>query len=229
MKSILMAALIAALVVTSGLVDINIEHHLNLPEPFKSSNIIETHRNLSVYYPWVTKESHIYMKDELEAQKQVTDMIKVLNEAKKGDLVVFHLAGYGGNVEVFTRLINSVQSSKAHVTMVVEAPVYSGHAYLAVSGNELIMKPYSYLMLHTSSGYGYDCTKETGEDRTVPNSEHCQVFLNNHINLINYIIDNIRILTVDEKNALKSGHDIYITSGDYQRRMILLSSPRQSL
>lgn len=162
-------------------------------------------------------------------EAQLTDVVKILNSAEKGDIINFHLAGYGGEVESFIRLVNVVQHSKAHVKMIAESNVYSGHAYLAVSGNELEMRPYSYLMLHTSSGYGKDCSEEEGTDRTVPNSEHCQAFLNNHINEMNYLIDNIRILTVDEKNALKSGHDIYITSGDYQRRMILLSSPRQSL
>jgi ATP-dependent protease ClpP protease subunit len=146
-------------------------------------------------------------------------VLKVFRDAKKGDIINVHLSGPGGSVNTVYLLVNAVQSSKAYVRMIVEAPSYSGDAYLATVGNELVMRPYSYLMFHTSSAYGTECALAAGVDRTVSNTEHCQRDLDTHLALVEKFIDNIKILTDQEKRAIKSGHDIYITKEMYDERM----------
>jgi ATP-dependent protease ClpP protease subunit len=215
----IVVALIAAITLSSGLVEVNLEHHTNLPPEFSNKTSITQHRVVG----WngtdlCSTVSDIRLRKELKDTDSINDILKVLQEAQAGDVINFHLAGVGGQVDTFILLRNSVQQSKAHVRMIVEAPVYSAHAFLSVSGNELIMMPNTYLMFHTSSGYGVDCTKQTGEDRAVSNAEHCQSFLNTHLANFEQIIDSINLLTLDEKIAIKTGHDVYITDSEYNRR-----------
>jgi len=128
------------------------------------------------------------------------------------------LSGYGGEGFTMFQLINDIKKSKAYTVMIVEAPVFSAHAYLATSGRELIMLPYSFLMFHTMSGYGKDCTLEEGTDRTVSNVEHCQALMDTMNNLDNSFISDTPILTAEEKVQIMTGHDVYITPEVYKER-----------
>jgi ATP-dependent protease ClpP protease subunit len=209
----IVAALIMGTVLISGQGQMNIVHHEVLPQVLAEQQIITIKRGL------FTDRVDIRLPSEIKGHESVRAVIKVLQEATTGDVIVFHLAGFGGEVETVFDLINNVHASKAHVIMSVEAPVYSGHAYLAVNGDELIMLPYSSLMFHTSSALGTDCTLETGTDRTVSNVEHCQSYLNNHFYLINKAIILAPVLTPLEKGQIISGHDVYITADEYNKRM----------
>src|SRR6266404_6650555 len=83
--------------------------------------------------------TNIRLDDEILGINSYKDVAQKLQDAKTGDVIIFHLAGYGGDVEGTMDLINNIQQSNAYVIMSVEAPVFSGHAYLAISGNELRM------------------------------------------------------------------------------------------
>lgn len=208
-----LAACIMATVLLSGQGKMNLIHHEVLPQVLAEQQIVTIERG------FFSDRVDIRLPSEIKGHESVRAIIKVLQEAKSGDIVIFHLAGFGGEVETVFDLINNVHASKAHVIMRVEAPVYSGHAYLAVNGNELIMLPYSSLMFHTSSALGMDCTTETGTDRTVSNVEHCEAFLNNHLYLINKAIILAPVLTPLEKGEIISGHDVYITADEYNKRV----------
>jgi ATP-dependent protease ClpP protease subunit len=199
----------------------NIIHHEEIPVQLIENQVI-TYTKQSIFGDKID----IRMDSEIKGHETVRNIIKVLQEAKPSDKIIFHLAGYGGEVEVVEDIINNIKVSKAHVIMQVEAPVYSGHAYLALSGDELIMLPYSYLMLHTSSGYGSDCSKETGTDRTVSNVEHCEAGLKAHLDLINKVLNELPFLTSDEKARIMTGHDFYMTSDEYKRRLSLFKGSK---
>ena len=225
MRSVLLAALIMALALMSGLIDINIEHHMNLPKEFTNKNVIDVDRNLLGSLIGQGKNINITVADTIESQNSIRDMVKVLRQAKENDVIVFHISGYGGTVDTVELLINNILLTKAHVKMVVEAPSYSGHAYLATVGHELEMMPYSYLMFHTSSGYGFDCSTPSDGydpnalDRAVPMKEHCEMYMDNHLLQMNKLIWSIKFLTDLEKFNLTFGHDVYITSEEYYKRM----------
>jgi hypothetical protein len=102
--------------------------------------------------------------------------------------------------------------------MIVEGPCYSAHAYLATSGNALVMEPLTFLMFHTSSIYGMDTRKATGTDRTVPNSEHLKRMYDMEMYITNKMIIDNPWLTDTEKLNIMTGHSIYISVDDIAKR-----------
>lgn len=215
-NSVAVAAFIIGLVLLSGKAEINLQHHLNLPTEFSNRSTVESHYK-NIFHVG-GKIIHIRLSNQIKGPDSVKDIARELQEATKNDTVIIHVVGIGGEVNTTLYLINNIKATKAHTIMVVEGPSYSGHAYIAAAGNELHMLPYSFLMYHTSSGYGFDCSKEKGMDRTVPNSEHCQAHLDTHMATVNSYLDSINFLTVLEKLLIQTGHDVYITAEEYNKR-----------
>lgn len=201
-------------ILVTGMGKMNIIHHEEVPFQLVENRVV-TIQNFMFH-----KEVDIRMDSEIKGQESVRAIIKVLQEAKPKDIIRFHLAGVGGEVETVWNLINNVRASKGTVYMIVEAPVYSGHAYLALSSDHLIMRPFSSLMLHTSSAYGEDCSTSEGTDRTVSNVYHCQMFLDTHLRLVTKFLSEIdpKIVTAEEKVRILTGYDYYLTADDYTRR-----------
>jgi len=220
-NSVAVAAIIMASVLLSGKAEINLQHHMNLPAEFSNKSTIEITHNRHFFDSWFntgSKQIDIRLSNEIKGTDTVKDIARVLQEATEKDTVIFHIVGIGGEVDTVMYLINNIKTTKAHTIMIVEGPSYSGHAYIAASGDELHMMPYSFLMYHTSSGYGTDCSKKTGTDRTVPNSEHCQAFMDTHLFEVNSYLDSIYFLTRLEKIYIETGHDVYITAEEYHKR-----------
>lgn len=212
-KALPIAAAIMAAVLVTGYVDVNIDHHLKLPPELTSKN------SSTITQHFMSKTIDIRLTSTIGSEDSVRDILKILQEANHSDTIRFHIAGFGGQVETVLLLINNIRASKAHTIMVVEAPAYSGYAYLAVAGKEIIMLPYSYLMFHTSSAYGSDCSSATGTDRTVSKADKCRQFLKIHLFETDKYIDQISILTEEEKTAIKTGHDVYVTSEEFNKRI----------
>jgi ATP-dependent protease ClpP protease subunit len=213
-----LAALIMGSVLLSGFSTVNMVHHEVLPQVFAEQQIVTINPREGLYRLVGAKIIDIRIKSIIEEQDTVRAIVKALQEASRFDVVKFHIAGVGGEVDTVLNLINNVKATKAHVIMIVEAPSYSGHAYLALFGDELIMRPYSSLMFHTSSLYGYDCSQETGIDRTVLNSEHCQALYDAHIYLMNELIKSAPYLTLEQKISIMTGHDVFIQSDEFNKR-----------
>lgn len=218
-SSVLLAAIVMGSVMLSGNAEINLQHHLNLPPELENKNIISSHYS-SVFDKLLGrhKTTDVRLGSKIEELETVNNVVDVLNKANYGDTIIFHIEGYGGEVETVQYLISNIKETKAHTVMVVEAPSFSGHAYVAASGNELVMFPGTYLMYHTSSAYGHDCSKETGTDRTVPNSEHCLADMKYHLQSVNKLLESFSFLTLSEIKGLETGHDVYITSDEYYSR-----------
>ena len=213
-------ALLILLCVCLGLPTINIQHHLTLPVLDKYVIIDTQHygfnwHRLQVYS---YKVIDIRINDTEEHEDWIKNVATTLIQAKKGDIINFHLGGYGGSVDVFMELINLVKTSPATINMIVETNVYSGHAYLAASGDTLTMLPYTFMMFHSTSALGTDCSLKTGTDRGVSNAEHCQAAIDVMVQQNKEVLSNIKLFTPEEQDRLRHGHDVYITSAEYNRR-----------
>lgn len=170
-------------------------------------------------FPFIHKEFNIQMTQEIKDDESVRDIVRVLQIADKNDKVTFHLAGYGGSVETVYELINNIQNSKANVIMSVEAPVYSGHAYLASNKySTLKINPLAFLMFHTSTEYNEDCSKEIGSDRNMTNEEHCNIKKYNDMLLLNKEIQDSKYLTQQEKDLIRNGKDVYLQANEIENR-----------
>lgn len=215
MKKVLLAAACAALIATSGLVNVNIDHWTHFPTAY--SEVVTKDRGIfSTTY-------HINMKNEIKDTDSVKNILKVLQTATSRDTVVFHLAGYGGEVDTVADIVNNANASKAHIETRVEAPVYSGHAFLAVLLPNLKVEKYAYLMFHYSSILNFGgCADKEGYDRGVSNVEHCQMFVDAHIHMFNKLLDDSKYLTQEEKLSIMKGHDVYLHSEDIAKRQGIL-------
>lgn len=212
--AIVCAAAVMACTLLSGHVNVNLQHNMHLPKEMTNANIIEDHSHVfGLYHTY-----DIYCADEIQNDRELNDMKQVLNNATSMDTIRFHIAGNGGEVDAALGLINDVKTTKAHTIMIVERPSYSGHAFLAISGDELIMKPLTYLMFHTSSGYGYDCTQEQGIDRSEPTAQVCQDGMNIHLYNLNKMISTISILTAEERVAVMTGKTVWIHADEIAKR-----------
>ena len=212
MKNTLFALLVWGTIMASGLITVNLQHNLHLPKEILNRNTITSNYSFSIDYPFITKVVDIYMVDEIRSYKQTQDIVEALNSASSNTVVNMHLAGYGGDIEPVDRIINSMLTSKANVVTIVEAPVYSGHAYIAIYGKTLVIRPYAYIMLHTTSIWGHDCSDEEGMDRGITKRKSCENFMYNHMYLTTRIIMEAPILTSDQKQDLLLGREVYIQS-----------------
>lgn len=229
---------LAILLMALAVPGINIYHHIELPtlnkyrieshykfEMFKRGAINVLGIHLATYHPSVYKQVDIVLEDTIYNQIAYEDVISTIRNANSGDVVVLHLAGYGGRVDAATVLINSMHNSKAFIVTHVEAPVYSAHAYIAANGDKLIMDPYTFLMFHFSTVLNLDCDTPSkdydpnGLDRGVANQVHCNAAKIEEISVNTKILDDIKLLTKDEKNSIKMGYDIYIDKDTYDKRV----------
>lgn len=210
--------LIAIIALCLALPGVNFYHHLVLPTSV-GSQITEYKQFSLSSWDFISTHTDIRLGETIHAFNfPYFEIQRVLQDAKRGDTITFHLAGYGGSVEQTLLLMNNVMESKAYVTMSVEAPVYSGHAYLATSGNCIKMSPFSYLMYHSSSVLNVDCSQATGMDRGVSNVEHCVMMYLNEIIVNSAMVDSNKLLTKEEKAIIMKGHDVYLQSYDVNQR-----------
>ncbi len=101
------------------------------------------------------KVYHVDMHSEIADAKEYLSLFKLLDEAEGRDKVIFHLDSPGGYLSTGVRLVNAVKSCEAHITMSVDAPSYSMASILALTGNELVFQPHTFLMFHNYSGGEY--------------------------------------------------------------------------
>lgn len=219
-----LAAAVIAVTAISGLIRINVDHHMNLP-PELNFGVVTS---ISEFNPQIrfgaiprvyTTHTDINMRNEIKDSATIIHILQALQQAKPGDTITFHLEGYGGAVDTVLLLISNIKLTKAFVTMSVEAPVYSGHAYLALFGDALVMSPYSFLMLHESSVIDIDCASQSGTDRGVSNVEHCQAFKLNNFLLGAQLVMDLPYVTPAEKQLIMNGHDVYLGPEDIQNRI----------
>lgn len=154
---------------------------------------------------------NIRLPGELGNIDTINNILIILDSASKHDIVVFHIKGYGGDVDTLLTLINNIKLSKAAIIMSVEGPTYSAYSVLATQGDELKMSKYSFLHFHTSSLVNLDCSQVKGSDRHVPNVVHCMADYKANMNVWNQLLDNIEVLTTKQKTLIKLGFDVFLT------------------
>lgn len=206
---------IMATTLISGFVNLNFQHNLHLPKELTNQTTIVVGK---LFKDIVPRQYDVYMSDGNSKQFPLRDTIELLDQAKESDTIKFHIAGRGGSVDVYLNLINHIRATKAKTIMIVEAPSYSGDAFLALSGDEVVMRPLTYLLFHTSSGYGYDCSKEEGMDRGETSEETCNIMLTAHLDNMNKLIDSLPYLTLYEKSNIENGKTVIVTSQQIKER-----------
>ena len=216
MKYALACVALMGCVLMSGKVDLNIEHNMHLPKEFSNETMI--------YYsykqwPLPSKRIDIYLKNVIKEMGSYINISEALKQAGPTDEVYFHIAGYGGNLLGMTTIVSAIRSTKASVTMLVEGPSYSGHAYLAtIPGVKLIMSDHTFLMFHHVGALGTDCSTAKGLDRGTSNVDHCEGAVQALVALADTYLKANPYLTKQELKDLQDGRDIYLTANVIRER-----------
>lgn len=211
-------AALGLLLVALTIPGFNLYHHLVLPDI--SLNKVENHLFANTTIPFLHEEYDITLTNTIsDWASTYNNVSKALREAKKGDVVTIHLAGFGGSVQEVSVLLNEMTTSRALVVTVAEGPVYSGHAYLLLAGDIVIVKPYSFVMMHASSVLDMDCTKATGLDRGQSAEDKCNQFKDAAVYQNKTVLFALHYLTPAEKVDIMNGYDLYIQADEMNRRI----------
>ncbi len=208
----------ALLLMALSIPGVNFYHHLVLPEIYFDK--VETKIGYNTTYPFIHYNKDITLTDGIDSHSILYfNIVQALRNAVKGDTITFHLAGYGGDVQTTTILIDNIKTTKAKTVMVIEGPVYSAHAYIALSGDVVEIKPYAFVMLHSNSILSVDCSTATGTDRGVSNVEHCNMMKDALMTSNVKLLIDLKYVTNEEKLNILMGHDVYLQSDEINYRI----------
>lgn len=171
------------------------------------------------------KTCDVRFSTKIKAPEHYRDLLQLLDSARLGDTIIFHMSGYGGRVDSAIQIINAIKGTKAHTIASVEASVYSAHAFISMAADEIKIKSYVVLMFHHSSFYGRAskvCSEREGQtDRTRSAVVKCEKYFNNSLKNAEGMIKDLlsRVLTAEELSEVLTGYDIYIRGDTLRDRL----------
>lgn len=157
--------------------------------------------------------------------EQYRDILNLLDTANSGDRIDFYLIGNGGQVRTEVQLLNAIKTTKAKVVMHVQGDVFSAHAALALTGDELKVGKYVLFLFHRSSAYGsvdQYCEGSKGKlDRTKDAYKKCVEFLNMSLVQDEAEVRELlsKVLTPDEIKRVLDGDNVILTGEVVQERL----------
>lgn len=172
----------------------------------------------------VFETCHVYFSSQIEKPEEYVELRLRLHTATVGDRYYLHLAGNGGSADGEIAIINAIKDTSAKVISIVEGPVHSAHAYIAIAGHGLIVSPMSYFMFHHVNVYrsaNLFCNRYVGStDRSQSLYAKCVYYIIAGVGLADSVIDKYasKYLTKDEVKYIREGHDLYISGVEMKRR-----------
>lgn len=166
----------------------------------------------------------VYFTNKIYNETIYQELYTLLQYPGSVSKVYFHLSGLGGDVSSIIRLANAIATSKVEVDTVIEGPVYSAHAFIAMLGKHKTIMPYAFFMFHSPGMYSntgnvYTTTeyckramaglKDRGQDAVAK----CLAGVVVEDKLFYDMFDKYvaPYLTSGEVKAIKDGYDVYIT------------------
>lgn len=208
----ILATGIMVTVLMSGMVNINFQHNLHLPKELTNPTVVIEHTNL-----WLKKTVTVYLSGTIGKQAMMNELMVAIDKTKKGDQLIFHLSGYGGDAMMTINIIGHIKLAKergVHVTMYVDGDVYSAHAFLATQGDDLFLHSKATMYFHTTSSFEEDCKSATGMDRADSAYAVCKLVVDSWLMKSNRMIDDIKFLTKEAKDRIKTGHGVIVFWND---------------
>lgn len=176
------------------------------------------------------KTTDIYLTSRINAPDNYLRIFQLLQEAKKGDIINFYLAGNGGYVTTANRLLVLIKSSNAQVNAIVYGPVYSAHAVLATNMHTMKLKNrHIFFMFHRMAAGNEAlllptlCKRipESRKDRGISARQKCLEFAEKFEHYGNVLVYNTlhKVLTAKQLKAYESGHDVLVDGIEVKRRL----------
>lgn len=181
-------------------------HNGTKPEEEEDDETISSTEDLfKIYSRSTTKQHDIYLSDNVESESaNYIDLLKFFDTRDNTDLVIVHLANFGGACHSGIRLAHAIKNTDAAVSIAVDAPCYSMGAILALTGDDMAMREGTFLMFHNYS------TVETGKGGEVLSAvnEYARHFYKS----LEFFC--CPFLSKKEINLIKKDKDVYIHAED---------------
>ena len=169
----------------------------------------------------------VYLSSAIEEEDAYIELYKKIASLTAKDALVLHLAGRGGDADTIMRLINTIKESKALFIAMVEGPVMSAHALLAVQANKIYVAPNAYFLFHKAALSGGRTIQEACEkfhgkkDRGQDAQKQCENQLSFEMTNLNKLMAIYLkpVLTSDELVQLFDGHELLIEGSEIARRL----------
>lgn len=165
----------------------------------------------------------VYFSDTIEAPDRYFALYQYIDESR-GTTLYFHLEGSGGRTATIIKLYNVIKLNETKVISIVEGPVYSAHAFLAMLGEEIRISPSSLFMFHEAAAYNSltkqyikpieMCETFRGQlDRGQDAYKKCVDMVNAESKSMNNMLKRtvFKYLTPEETAKFNEGYDIYIS------------------
>ncbi len=177
------------------------------------------------------KVCQVYFSDSISGPEDYVQLANQLAMADKETTINIHLIGNGGRADTIAYLTNVINSSKAKVVMHVDGNVFSAHAMIAFSGDELKISPLSYFLFHYPAAMdpltkeyvppASICNYYRGLDRGISSKDKCleemkveQIIYNTF-----FYTKIAPYLTKEEIKRYNEGYEVLITGVEMQKRV----------
>lgn len=168
----------------------------------------------------------VYLGNKIEEDiTGYVPFLQLLRTSTTNDTIRVHLSGKGGVMSTTRVIISAIRASKAKVITVAMGPVQSAHAYIAISGNHIVIRDLSYFMFHRGSLYGKNeqiCGTLKGEtDRTLSSYGKCKYTINKLNEFDEKFVRGIlkNVLTKEEIEAIVKGKDILFAADEMKKKL----------
>ena len=125
-------------------------------------------------------------------------------EVKEEDTVIFQISNYGGSCDSAAAIVNAMMDCKGRIKCCVNSASYSAATMIALAGDELELKRFSFLMFHN---FSYTTRGKGGELKAdIANTER------NIHSMMSYLYEGF--LTKQEIKDLFNDKDTYVHWND---------------
>lgn len=177
-------------------------------------------------------QCEVYLSSTIWDQAKYRQIFLLIENSPSTQDINIHLAGNGGDMNSVVYFYNAIKKSKSKVTMVVEGPVYSAHAFLSMVGTSIDIADGSFFMFHKPAVYNSKINEFVSpllickvlygkKDREQDLVKKCEDRMNNEGYIYTKIFESTfyKYLTKDEIDNINKGDDIFIKSDDMRKRI----------
>lgn len=95
----------------------------------------------------------IYLDKDIEEPSKYRNILQCLELATALDRITFYISSDGGELPSGTMIANAIRETQAYTTSVIETCACSAASLIPMVTDNLIMKPHSFIMVHSASYY----------------------------------------------------------------------------
>ena len=105
-------------------------------------------------HPIVLNDYHFYLSEQIGHPSDFIEFLNCLNTATEMDRITIHINCPGGNVDTTVQILASMQACEANITTIIEGECCSAATLIFFAGDEKMVAPHSYMMIHNWSSNG---------------------------------------------------------------------------